>query len=74
MKTALKTPMNQAQMMVLQVVKDQYDEQDLVELRQLLIDFNHRKMQKHLEKTVSEKKYSAQDFEQMLKGHDRKVQ
>lgn len=29
--------MNQAQMMVLQVVKDQYDEQDLVELRQLLI-------------------------------------
>jgi hypothetical protein len=49
-------------MMVLQVVKDQYDEQDLVELRQLLIDFNHRKMQKHLEKTVTEKKYSAINF------------
>lgn len=66
MRNTLKTPMNQAQMMVLQVVKEQYNEQDLAELRQLLIDFNHRKMQNHLDKTVAEKGYTTQDFEQML--------
>ncbi len=65
MRNTLKTPMNQAQMMVLQVVKEQYNEQDLAELRQLLIDFNHRKMQKHLDKTVAEKGYTNQDFEQI---------
>lgn len=73
MRNTLKTPMNQAQMMVLQVVKEQYNEQDLAELRQLLIDFNHRKMQNHLDKTVTEKGYTNQDFEQMLKGHARKT-
>ncbi len=66
MRNTLKTPMNQAQMMVLQVVKEQYNEQDLAELRQLLIDFNHRKMQNHLDKTVAEKGYTNQDFEQIL--------
>ncbi len=43
MRSTLKTPINQAQMMILQVTKGQYNEQDLAELRQLLIDFNHRK-------------------------------
>ena len=42
---AIKTPLNQDQMMVLQVVKEQYYLNELEELRQLLIDFNHRKMQ-----------------------------
>ena len=65
MRNTLKTPMNQAQMMVLQVVKEQYNEQDLAELRHLLIDFNHRKMQNHLDKTVAKKGYTTQDFEQM---------
>jgi len=73
MSHALKTPMNQAQMMVLQVVKEQYDQNELEELRQLLLDFNHRKMQQHLDKTVAEKGYSAQDFEQMVQGHNRKA-
>jgi hypothetical protein len=72
MRNYVKTPMNKAQMMVLQVVKEQYDEQDLAELKQLLIDFNHRKMQQHLDKSVAEKKYSSQDFEKILKGHNRK--
>ena len=72
MKRALQTPLNQAQMLVLQVVKEQYNEQDLVELRQLLLDFNHRKMQKHLDETVTEKGYAALDFEQMLNAHNRK--
>ncbi len=73
MSNALKTPLNQAQMMVLQVVKEQYDLNELEELRQLLLDFNHRKMQQHLDKTIAEKGYSAQDFEQILKGHNRKA-
>ncbi len=73
MSNTLKTPLNQAQMMVLQVVKEQYDLNELEELRQLLLDFNHRKMQQHLDKTIAEKGYVAQDFEQMLKGHNRKA-
>jgi hypothetical protein len=54
-------------------VQEQDSEQDLAKLRQLLIDFNHRKMQNHLEKTVANKKYTAQDFEKILKGHARKT-
>jgi hypothetical protein len=73
MTDTLKTPMSQAQMLVLQVVKEQYNEQDLAELRQLLIDFNSRKMQQHLDKTVAEKGYTAHEFEQMLKGHAHKT-
>ena len=60
--------MNQAQTMALQVIKEQYNEQDLAELRQLLIDFNHCKMQNHLDKTIAEKGYTNQDFEQMKTG------
>lgn len=73
MSNTLKTPLNQAQMMVLQVVKEQYDLNELEELRQLLLDFNHRKMQQHLDKTIAEKGYAVQDFEQILKGHNRKA-
>lgn len=73
MKTPIKTPINQAQMMVLQVVKNQYDEQDLSELRELLLAFNHRKMQKNLDATLNDKQYTDQDFEKILKGHDRKT-
>lgn len=73
MRNTLKTPLSQAQMMVLQVLNEPYNENDLAELRQLLIDFNHRKMQNHLDKTVEEKAYTNQDFEKMLKGHARKT-
>lgn len=68
-----KSPMNPAQMMVLNIVNEQYTEHELSELRQLLIDFNHRKMQKHLDKTVESKNYSSKDFERILKGHSRKT-
>jgi hypothetical protein len=73
MRNSIKTPLNQAQLMVLTLVKEQYNENDLSELRQLLLDFNHRKMQKQLDQTVAEKGYKAKDFEQMLKGHARKT-
>lgn len=72
MRHTLKTPLNPAQMLVLQVLKEQYNENDLAELKQLLLDFNHRKMQQHLDETVLRNEYTATDFENMLKGHDRK--
>jgi hypothetical protein len=73
MKNAVKAqPLSDAQIMVLQIVKEQYDEQDLEDLRHLLLTFNHDKMQKHLDKTVAEKGYQAVDFDKMLHGHSRK--
>jgi hypothetical protein len=74
MKSALKSnPLNRAQIMVLQVVKEQYyDENDLEELRALLLNFNNRKMQQHLDDTIAEKGYTKHDFEKMLTGHQRK--
>jgi hypothetical protein len=75
MKNEIKTrPLNQAQMMVWQVVKDLYSEEDLEELRELLLDFNNRKMQQHLDETVTKKGYTSNDFEKMLTGHQRKAQ
>lgn len=73
MENTLKMPMSQAQLMVLTLVKEQYSEHDLAELRALLLDFNHRKMQRQLDQTVAEKGYTDQDFEEMLKGHTRKT-
>ncbi len=73
MRNSLKTPLTQAQMLVLQVVKEQYNEQDLDELKQLLIDFNHKKMQKHLDESVANREYTDEDFEKILKRHDRKA-
>jgi hypothetical protein len=74
MKNAVKAkPLSQAQMMVWQIVKDIESEQDLNELRDLLVDFNRTKMQQHLGKIVDEKGYTDADFERMLNGHDRKA-
>jgi len=74
MESVIKSrPLSEAQLMVLQIVKNQYNEQDLNELRELLLDFNNRKMQEHLDKIVAEKGYTDKDFEDMLYGHSRKV-
>jgi hypothetical protein len=74
MKNAVKSrPLSPAQIMVLQVVKEQYNEQDLDDLRKLLLDFNDRKMQRHLDETIAQKGYTTADFEGMLNGHQRKA-
>ena len=75
MKSVVKpNPLSHAQNMVLQVVKEQYyNEQDLKELRVLLLDFNNRKMQQHLDETITQKGYTKHDFEKMLSGHQRKA-
>ena len=58
--------------MVLHVVKNQYNEQELDELRELLLDFVDGKVQQHLDKTIAEKGYTDKDFEDMLCGHSGK--
>jgi len=74
MTNAIKArPLNDAQLMVLQVVNEQYNEQDLEDLRKLLLDFNNRKMQQHLDETAAQKGYGKVDFEKMLTGHMRKA-
>jgi len=74
MTNAIKArPLNDAQLMVLQVVNEQYNEQDLEDLRKLLLDFNNRKMQQHLDETITQKGYTKHDFEKMLSGHQRKA-
>jgi hypothetical protein len=73
MNNAIKTkPLSDAQLMVLHVVKNQYNEQELDELRELLLDFVDGKVQQHLDKTIAEKGYTDKDFEDMLCGHSRK--
>ncbi len=74
MKNATRTsPLNDAQLMVLQVVNQHYDEQDIEDLRRLLLDFNNKKMQQHLDETIAQKGYQTVDFENMLTGHLRKT-
>ena len=74
MESVIKSrPLSEAQLMVPKIVKNQYDEEELNELRELLLDFNNRKMQAHLDKIVAEKGYMDKDFEAMLYGHDRKT-
>jgi len=74
MKDIVKSaPLNPAQIMVLQLVKEQYNEQDLDDLRELLLDFNNSKMQQHLDETITQKGYTSLDFENMLHGHQRKA-
>jgi len=69
MRHAIKAkPLNDAQLMVMQVVNEQYNEQDIEDLRKLLVDFNHNKMQQHLDETVAEKGYGAADFKTILEN------
>jgi hypothetical protein len=71
MRNAVKAKsLSQAQMMVWQVVKDIESEQDLNELRDLLLDFNRTKLQQHLDKIVAEGGYTDADFESMRTRHD----
>jgi hypothetical protein len=74
MKNVVKSNrLSDAQMLVLQVVQQpSYDEKDLAELRTLLIKFNNEKLQEHLDKVVAEKGYTEEDFDKMLKWHQRK--
>lgn len=73
MKNAIKSrSLNDAQLMVLQVVNEQYDEQDMEDLHKLLVDFNNTKMQQHLDETIAKKGYGKADFENILRGHQRK--
>jgi hypothetical protein len=70
MKSTVRSqPLNTAQLMVLQVVKGQYNEQDLDDLRRLLLDFNDRKTQLNLDRTITQKHYTSSDFEKILHGH-----
>jgi hypothetical protein len=71
--TVRSRPLSEGQLMVLQIVKNMDNEQDLNELRDLLLEFNNRKMQEQLEKVVAEKGYTDADFEDMLNGHMRKT-
>lgn len=74
MKNAIKArPLNDAQLMVLQVVNEQYNEQDIEDLHKLLVDFNNNKMQQHLDETIAQKGYGKADFENILTGHLRKT-
>ena len=74
MKNGIKDkPLTDAQRMVLHAVNGQYSDEEIEELRGLLLDFNNRKMQDHLDEVVAQKKYSKVDFENMLTGHLRKT-
>ncbi|HWZ03710.1 MAG TPA: hypothetical protein VNX40_08870 [Mucilaginibacter sp.] len=74
MESVIKSrPLSEAQLMVLQIVKNQYNEEDLNELRELLLDFVDKRVQLHLDKTIAEKGYTDKDFEDMLYGHSRKT-
>jgi hypothetical protein len=75
MKSVVKSKrLSDAQMLVLQVVQQpSYNEKDLAELRTLLVAFNNEKLQQHLDKVVAEKGYTDEDFDKMLRGHDRKT-
>jgi hypothetical protein len=65
-------PLTRAQSLVLQVVANRYySDRDLEELRTILLDFNSRKTQEHLDEIVTARGYTQQDFENMLKGHNR---
>jgi hypothetical protein len=74
MRNAVKAKsLNDAQIMVLQIIKNDANKEDLEDLRELLLDFNGRKMREHLDETIALKGYETADFENMLTGHMRKV-
>ena len=65
-------PLTQAQMMVLSLVNNNYSDQDLNDLKKMLLQFNHQKMQNHLDNVVLENKIDSAGFDKILKSHNRK--
>ncbi|TAH01560.1 MAG: hypothetical protein EAZ15_07145 [Sphingobacteriales bacterium] len=64
-------PFTQAQMMVLSLVNKSYSDQDLNDLKKTLLQFNHQKMQNHLDKVISENNLNDATFDKILSSHNR---
>jgi hypothetical protein len=71
MITSLKTPFSEAQLELLKLFNTSLNDSDLLELKQILLDFKFRKLQQVINQDVEKKGYSEHDFEQMSQEHNR---
>lgn len=71
MITTIQTPFSEGQLELLKLFNTSLDDSDLLELKQILLDFKFRKLQQIIKRDVENKDYSKQDFENMDKEHNR---
>ena len=71
MVAKLQTPFSDAQLELLKLFNTPLDNEDLSELKKILLDFKFRKLQQVIERDIEAKGYTSKDFVKMEKGHQR---
>ena len=69
MGATLQTPFNSAQVEILQLFSQGLTDEQLEELRRLLVDFRFKLLDEHVEKVVMDKGLSAAQIDKASQGH-----
>ncbi|MCB0519169.1 MAG: hypothetical protein H6577_05425 [Lewinellaceae bacterium] len=72
MQTSLKSPLSNVQIELLELFADNYSDDELVELKQMLVAWRFKKLKEAANKAWDEKGYTAEDMERLLKADLRK--
>jgi hypothetical protein len=71
MDLSVQPPFTDAQLELLGLFKTKLNDNDLKELRQLLLEFKFKKFQENIEQISEQKGYTETDFDAMNKEHQR---
>lgn len=66
MPMTTQAPLNEAQLTLLRLFSRQMDDQEILALRALLLEFYERSLQEELDRVIDEKAIQQKDFEDRL--------
>jgi hypothetical protein len=71
--TVISTPLNIAQIELIQLFEHELDSHELSALRKLLIDFRFRLVEERAERITKAKSWNKSDIDDISKGHQRSL-
>lgn len=67
----LEIPLNKSQLDILNLFSRELDEQDLLEIKRLIVQYLAKKVTRMADKVWDEKKWTQEDMEKLLNAHNR---
>lgn len=71
MGNTIQSPLSNVQLELLRLFADDVPENELLEIKQLLVEWRFRKLKDAASKVWDEKGWTAEDMEKMLQSHER---
>ncbi|HPE58350.1 MAG TPA: hypothetical protein PK904_18235 [Bacteroidales bacterium] len=69
--TQLEMPLNKSQLEILNLFSRELDEQDLLEIKRLIVQYLAKKVTKMADQVWDEKNWTQEDMEKLLNSHNR---